>query len=97
MHIYLVRIPHHKGRSIHRNVLASIHRLLVQATASTDTFELASKGGISIRRGGSDRTTFAESLFEISFPNSVSHGLLLASYRLFSRSPVLGTWHTSYA
>ncbi len=83
MHIYLVRIPHRKGHSIQRNVLTWQVPLSAQATASTASFELALAGGISIRRGGSDRTTFAESLFAAS--------LVYTYWRLVKRSLALLT------
>jgi hypothetical protein len=45
-----------RGHSIQGLVLADLR--LTQATASTVVVELAQTGGISIHRGGSDRTTW---------------------------------------
>ena len=55
---YLVRIPRRKGHSIQRR--RAVGSSCAPVTTSTVAFELAQTGGISIRRGGPDRTTFAD-------------------------------------
>ena len=57
MLIYLVRIPRRKATPINATCWPTETVVLAQSPHQRTHLELAHTGGISIRRGGSDRTT----------------------------------------